>query len=53
VTERAQIKRGLAWFGSATLLSKLFDVAGIVVVLRFLGSEESAHFAGARRLDRL
>lgn len=40
VTERAQIKHGLAWFGSATLLSKLFDVAGIVVLLRFLGSEE-------------
>ncbi len=40
MSERAQIKRGLAWFGSATLLTKLLDVAGIVVVLRFLGSED-------------
>lgn len=40
MTERAQIKRGLVWFGSATLLTKLLDVAGIVVVLRHLGSEE-------------
>ena len=40
MTERAQIKRGLVWFGSATLLSKLLDVVGIVIVLRYLSSEQ-------------
>lgn len=40
MSELAQIKRGLAWFGSATLLTKLFDIAGIFVVLRCLDSEQ-------------
>ncbi len=40
IDAESELKRGLLWFGSATLLMRLLDVAGLVILLRKLSRED-------------